>query len=658
MQTIDPKTYPKNKEWSEKISTTPSVPGGKSCLLENLRRMLEAVGRGDPLDGVPDLADSGSGCPLGELCVRQLSPLRLAERTAEGWAVTEEAQRWLTSGDDLYLAAYFAANVRFFAEILYYLDSPKTSSQLFKIATDRYDMPWKTISTLNNRLIWLRQFGLVEFWEFSLLYSLTERGKQFLEHVSVVLPEELGAEDATAGETSAEVPEPFVLFSGETAVRKAGLGYLPGKMSEICGVLSAWLGQIAADGSFDAIDRFAKERYSIKPSSARSALSTLAALGLIVRTSNTAHSLTDLGSLWLEEGSALFLLPLFQRGYLFVYELLAELDGKALDARELAAKAQLSYGFAKEDVFEVNARLALLKEAGVIMNVSAERYTATHRGKLFLERYAKGIEEQSPAAPAAEQDDLLFELRQAAKDSVHPKRLEKAVCDLFAEMGFEATWLGGSGNPDVVLKTTGLPVRPYVVTVDAKATMSGAVNDGLVDFDTLEEHRSKFGSDYVAVVGRDFNDRLIRRAEEHGVVLFDLDAMERLFSLHRRAPLGLAAYREVFCRAGRADLSALEEGTRRAEFLRRVLLAILQRLIEERDDPITKGELSVRNLYIALRTSAELKEKLTIEDIETALEFLSSPMVGCVARGKEGFSAVASVGDFARLMSFYGRSEG
>ena len=168
MYTVAVSEYPKNKEWNDKISSTPNIPGGKNTLFINLRKLLLAIQNGASLEQIPQLEESNSKCSLNELCVHQLSAMHFVERTNTGtWVLTEEAKIWLDSEDNLYLAALFCANVKFFAEILFYLDSPKTSRELFDIAVNEYDMAWKTRTTINGRLLWLRQFGMIEFQEFS-----------------------------------------------------------------------------------------------------------------------------------------------------------------------------------------------------------------------------------------------------------------------------------------------------------------------------------------------------------------------------------------------------------------------------------------------------------------------------------------------------------
>lgn len=661
MYTVPASEYPKAKDWNDKINSTPSIPGGKNVIVSNLKELLLAIQNNSPLDQVPQLEESNSKSTLNQLCIHQLSAMNFVERASEGkWVLTKEATLWLDSEDILYLAAYFCANVKFFAEILFYLDSPKTSRELFNIAVNEYDMAWKLTSTINNRLVWLRQFGLIEFQEFSLLYSITDKGKEFLKTVSPIMPEDIAhSEDDTLNEKELVINGKFITYFKENknSVRKVGLGYFPGKANEFENVLFDFLTQINYDSKIESINDFALKKYNIKASSTRSALNTISAMGLIERRTNTSYAVTDLGDSWLESYDILSLLPLFQLNYLFFLEILLELKDRTLSVKELVTLAKVSYGFDKENVVEINKRIAILKQAKLVMNLSAEKFTLTNRAKLLLEQYGNtfGIEKlQTPinGTTIVDSVDIVSELRMASKDSYNPDKFEKVVRDFFALIGFDAEWLGGSGKTDVLLKTTGSPLDSFVVSVDAKATSSNTVTDGLVDFDTLKEHQKKHGSNYIAVVGRDFNERLIKRAIEHHVVLFDIDTLEAFLNIHQKAPQKIATYRKVFAQSGKADLSVLDVDIQKTEKNGNLLIGIMQCLIDECEDPITKGQLSVRDLYMSLRNNPDLLSVPTIEEIETALNFLSSQIIGCVVKNKDFYYATGSLKDMARTLNF------
>ena len=43
MYTVAVSEYPKNKEWNDKISSTPNIPGGKNTLFINLTRREQEI---------------------------------------------------------------------------------------------------------------------------------------------------------------------------------------------------------------------------------------------------------------------------------------------------------------------------------------------------------------------------------------------------------------------------------------------------------------------------------------------------------------------------------------------------------------------------------------------------------------------------------------
>lgn len=187
---VYPSEYPKNRLWDEKVFSMPNIPRGDDGLLFVLREILTKVRNHDNLHDLLAFRGSSSKITLDEACVR-LRPMRLVSKINSGWELTAESVKWLDSNDELYLAAILCANIRFVAELLYYLDTPRKSPELKEIAIREYGMGWKTLSDVNSRLVWLRQLGLVDYQEFSMLYSITEKGRAFLQNVQIVEPNQV-----------------------------------------------------------------------------------------------------------------------------------------------------------------------------------------------------------------------------------------------------------------------------------------------------------------------------------------------------------------------------------------------------------------------------------------------------------------------------------
>ena len=226
----------------------------------------------------------------------------------------------------------------------------------------------------------------------------------------------------------------------------------------------------------------------------------------------------------------------------------------------------------------------------------------------------------------------------------------------FEKLGFEAKWLGGAGKTDVLIHAAGTPQTAFSVTVDAKSTITGNVTDNLVDFDTILEHKKKHNAEFSAIVGGSFqNERLIKRAKEHGVVLIDIETLETLIKNHTNVPVRVTSYRKLFEKAGLADIGCLEE--ERNEIIRygKLLHAVMDCLIAERDDPVTQGFLQDRDIYRSLRNNENFNSAPSLDESSNMLQFLSSPLIGCVEKSKDGYSAIGTLNDASQKFDFFAK---
>lgn len=538
--------YPKSLSWEMKSFSMPNIPRGTLGMKENLKTILEMVRNN--ISPSQRLIIEGSECKidLGTACVR-LRPMKLLLKTQTGWVLSDEAQRWLDTDDDLYLSAFLCARIKFLAEVLYYLDEPKTAAELQNIAINEYALTWKTTSDINARLVWLRQLGLVEFQDFSLLYSLTDLGREFVSNIEIVesIKQDFSF-DETLNEGEVEVSEWALTFcSNLSGERKSSIGYIVGDMKQFQTTIAEFIQLINGGKSVDQVMEYVKENYAIASSSLRSFFSTLTNMGILKRKTATIYDVTDTARLWSEKRQIVDLICIMHRQFDFMFEMLGILEERSMSNKELAAIAKVSYGFERENIDEIRRRVAIFQAAKLIRNDSIDKYTITSRGRKLLgliklekpvlaEAKEKcGIEDENT------QDSHFFtELRLAAKDSGNFERLEKNVKVAFEKLGFEAQWLGGAGKTDVLVRAAGNSMTTYSVTIDAKSTLSGNVTDNLVNFDTLEEHRRKHKADFSAVVGGSFqNERLIKRAIEHNVVLIDIDTLETLIRNHLEVPI-------------------------------------------------------------------------------------------------------------------------
>lgn len=661
---VDISEYPKALSWEMKSFSMPNIPRGTSGMKENLRVILEMVRNNISPSQRLSIEGSESKIDLGTACVR-LRPMKLLLKTQNGWELSDEAKKWLDTDDDLYLAAFLCSRIKFLAEILYYLDEPKTAAMLQDVATNEYKLTWKTKSDINARLVWLRQLGLVEFQDYTLLYFLTDLGKEFVKNIEIVEPiKQDFSFDETINESELEISDWAIESCANVSEgRKSSIGYIVGDMKQFQSTISEYIQLIRGRKTFDQILEYTVENYDIAVSSLRSFLTTLTNMSIIERKAATIYDITDTAKAWGEKEYILDLLCIMHRQFGFMFEMLSVLDHRSMSNKELAATAKVSYGFKRENIDEIRKRVAIFLTAKLIRNDSIDTYTITSRGKKLLNL----INVDEPIVlDAGVEDDLKYEsdpntqffteLRLAAKDSSNFERLEKQVKVAFKKLGFEAQWLGGAGKTDVLIKATGNSSTTFSVTVDAKSTMSGKVTDGLVDFDTLEEHKRKHKANYSAVVGGNFqSERLIKRAIEHKVVLIDIDTLETLIRNHSDVPIQVTAYRKLFENPGIANVSCLEEEREKIKRYGQLLHAVMDCLIAEREDEVTQGILQERDIYRSLRINDNFSCAPTIDEISAMLQFLASPLIGCVEKLKEGYSAIGTLEDAAQKFDFYSR---
>lgn len=259
------------------------------------------------------------------------------------------------------------------------MDTPRKSNELKEIAVREYGLGWKTISDINSRLVWLRQLRLVDFQEFSLQYSITEVGREFLKNVCVVEPSQIsGQEDETSKEDTLVIKkwakDYCTISQNELCLRRQSIGYIPGNASDFRDTIVEYLDLIQSSGDYDMIKKYAVKNYGIAVSSIRSFMTTLVNMSLIKRQTDTLFVLTDVAEMWLETSTMIEFVCCVQRNFLFVFEMLNELNKQALSFKELAVIGRISYGLDKINIDEIRKRIAILKNAKLVRRVSFDKF--------------------------------------------------------------------------------------------------------------------------------------------------------------------------------------------------------------------------------------------------------------------------------------------
>lgn len=674
MELIGKEEYPINREWNAKVFSMPKIPRGDDGQPSVLRQILQAIEKGESAKKVLEFQGSDSKATLDRLC-EWLRPIGLVYKEDGKWKISDEGKRWLETRDDLYLTAILCANIKFFGEILYLLKEPRKMLELHVIAVDEYYLNWKTKSEINNRLTWLRELGLVDFQDYLLQYSLTDKGKEFIQNIDVFKPEDINIEiDDTVSEDVIPVSdwaiEKCKIKQDDLKMRKPSIGYIPGNVSNAKETCIGYLQLMSQEATQDTIRDYSKNLYNISVASSNMFVTLLSNIEFIERRSKSTYKITDLGDLWLEHNNLIDFLCCLHVKFLFVFELLKELEVTSLSPKDLAAVAKVSYGFNRESIDEMRKRLILFKEAHLVMEDGPENYCLTERGKRLL----KLIEVQKKVSNIYETteitkpnvtdrvvvgkvEQILTEVRLASKDSSNPDRFEKAIKVAFELLGFKAEWLGGSGRTDVLLQAQSAPKLSYRVAVDAKSTSSGNVTEGLIDFDTLLEHKKLHNADYTAVVGCSFQgERLVKRALEHMVVLIDVNSLEEVIKNHMEVPVQISIYRKLFEQPGLVDIYVLNDGRNKIQRYGYLVEAIMNCLAEESTDPVTEGVLLAREIYRSVRDDERFEIAPDLIEIEAILELLSSPLIECVGKTKDGYYALESLEEAGRKFEFYARA--
>ena len=577
---------------------------------------------------------------------------------------------WLRDNDPARPIVALHRGVRLIGEMLAVLDVSMTTSELLSCANDRYQMGWRSTGQIGNRVAWLRSAGFIGHSNKRLLYC-TEAGTAFLDlvvlepffdHPSVRLASTAAAAGSlgrTQQDTAEHRPRQATYVSWED--RASGVLPMPGGYNGYLDSLR-WLAESVEEAppTRAVIAERMAERFYLTDNSAETRVSFLQKAGFL-KIESGGVVLPDFMRSWLRDGDSTHVIVQLHLGVQFVGEMLKALEEPATTA-ELHRLALEQYSMGWETTTQIDNRRGWLQSAGLMGRDHDGRLYRTANGIAFLELVAVEppfdhlIDPPTPAASIApagrvQQDeqptaetptwgsersshgvgsvaDLAGHIVRASTDTRNPGQFEKAVCEAFGFLGFDAEHLGGSGKTDVLLDARLGRDASYRVTIDAKTTSSPALQDQQVDWVTLAEHRVKHGADVAMLIGPNpTSRRLLERAQSRGIAVLSADALADLCCRHAATPLGLADYKSIFERGGSADLAHIkkrsEEAGRRMELAKWLLDAI--------------GEEAE---YLGPRTARDLHGRLYRDEganvaaepeIQDMLQSLASPLLGAIA---------------------------
>lgn len=640
--------YLRLKGWSNKIYSMPEIPR-ENNFVESLYTYLEQF-KNNNLEEKIALGLRTNGFLLKD--------------ENNSWKLTDISKKILNTRNNEILFEHLSNTVVFFGEILYLLNQDSMNiGRLLKIANEEYlIVNWKKKNQIYTRLQWLRDFGVVEYSGFENLYKINNKGQVYLEIITDNF--ELHKKIQTTEHDKIMNSIPNWIFENKKKDLD-NLGYIAGSKENYLNTIKETIRLIQNEQN-DLSDFIKSSVFSgLKENSVKHHIKTLTVMGLIERQSLTTYKVTAIGGEILSLNDFQFVFYL-DKIYTFVLEILLYLNRKPQTLKELIAIPKEKYSVNKDSM---SKRLNFLEVAKLIYKVDYYTYTTSDLGKSVLSYFniessltSDNIEinendiDIDSSTPTDSINSLIIELRQAASDSTLPSRFEKVINECFINLGYDSKWLGKSGETDVLAQTKTAPVSQYKIIIDAKSTSSPTVSDSLIDFDTLKEHKQKYNADYIVVVGIKFDKgRVVKRANEHEVALLDVDALADLLKNHREVPLGYKEYEKIFSKGGIVNLDSLAEDRAQLIYQKKLVYSVLDVLTEERDDPVTKGELSARDMYIMLKMNQNLSQSPTLNQIESALEFLSSSFIRGIEKTKNGYSAKGSVTEISNILNFLSR---
>ena len=655
------------KDWDFRVSASPRIPRGENYVT-SLKYILDEIQAGKPANAILFIKGSESKATLDHLAIR-LRPLGFVNKLKQSqWVLTDFSKEWILTGNIEELARFFSSRLKFFSELIQETTQKRTISELLKIANENYKLTWQNNTQIYDRLAWLIDMGYIEHIVHERVYQATSKGIQYLKkYPSVDWRTIVEQSDVTVGEETI-FDNQFITLVPEDELslklRQKSIGYIPGIMQELLSTYVNYLEFFSLkDRDNSLINEFSFQTYGIKASSTRAFLTHLKHIGFIEQISMSKYSQTGLGNLFLKNPTWDNLVICWHAKFSFIVEILLELSQRELDIQSISTLSYSSYNFERENISEIRKRLSLLEKGNFIYR-KQKKYYITNKGLSLLNKVnvqknelqtdiTTTIVEKSFDIKQIEK--LIIELKDSARDSSHPNRLEKVVADIFQYLGFKSEWIGGAGNTDILVTTNTAPKFAYTVNIDAKSTYSGSITDSLVDFDTLKEHKLKHKANYVLIVGINFeSSRLIKRAIEHNVGLLDVDKLIKILKQHSESPLSNDAYKLIFQQSGVIDISVLDSEVevlaKQAELMKRITNC----LYDNTEDEFTNGILTERDIYFILKNSNdEFFKDITTKEIKEMLVFLSSPLVDCVGKSKEGFYAKSSLNDASQKLRFY-----
>lgn len=557
--------------------------------------------------------------------------------------------------------------MKYISELLFFIKEPKTTKEVLNYANENYNMCWKYNGQIHERLAWLNDLGLINSMSYKKLYVISQEGRNFIEKYPPLKSFNISeyVQDITENENLIKLPEWIeeLGWNSNNIDRKDGLGYIPGGRSKATELILSIIEFTLNAKNTESLNDYINIKFNCKESSVNSFLTFLTNLKIIDRIGEKVYETSDYGiKLLNSDRPDLYLLFFINKEYKYIFEILFVLEESPQEPKELVARGVTEFNMNSERLDRISERLAHLKNAKLILNDKGKKLKLSNRGRLLLSvlKGKMGINNTSNKEIGLLKNNeegyqnLLKEVRLASTNSSSPHNFEKLLEKTFIELGFKIKLLAQSGTTDILLTARTVPDYTYKVAIEAKTNKEGKITENLVNFDALKEHRKKHDADFIVIVGKNFNGRLKRFAENNQVLLLDIDNLELLVKRHQVYPLQAIEYKKLFNQVGEVDISVLDSTYNRMSRYNVLFKSIIQTLIENSDDEFTKGILTIREIYMLIKNIDEFNdEDLTKEEVDNMLNLLSNPLIGCVGKEKNGYYAKGSLVDAQLKFGFY-----
>lgn len=664
----------KLRQWNSKVQAMPRIPRSQNSrgYVTSLIKILKAIESGKENNHILDFEGSKSPNTLNYYCIR-LRPIGIVEQKNSKWYVSNELTGWNDENIEVILPKLLNAKVKYISEMLKFIQVPKKIKTILEDAKKTYNMTWKDNSQVYDRLHWFMDLGMVKHISYEQKYVLTECGEKFLkEHPPVKNSEILRfTYDQTEEENEINIPNYLdYTYQYEWSTykeRKNNIGYVPGGVENIATTISDTLDLSSNYADFSSIYNYLKSTYDISENSNGQFTTFLTHLNILERTGEKTYKTSELGmELLKSENIDLNIVFILHKYYNYIFEMLFVIKDKNMTVKELATVGKTKFNMPTESLDQTRKRINYFKNASLIIEDTGKTFRLTQRGKLLcdklyphynnmIEKTANNINGRNKTLKNSDIYDLLYDLRSSSIDSSSPSKFEKVLQKYFEELGFISELLAKSGTTDILLTAPTAPKFTYRVNIDAKTNKDGKITEGLIDIETLKEHKEKHKANYVVVVGKSFvGSRLIKRAENNGIALIDIDTLEMLLKNHQKFPLQAVEYLPIFQQGGIVKLDVLDKEYNIMNRQKDLFKSIIKILTDNSNDDYSGGIISSDVIYFMIKQeSKSLDTPITMKEVKDMLSLLSNPLIDCVGKTKDGYYAKGSLKDAALKFRFY-----